>query len=156
MELINSVDDIIYSEMKICFGESRIKLSDVDELIIMLLFFNFLLSLKYSNLFLYTFTNAIVNDDLFFSRFVEPHNNVFHLFVSVAFVLAMTPSFMLFKYFLRGKDIFQFFGNAIANIANIMRLFMMSFEVVVIFVVDILEFLAVPIANVAFHMFTYL
>jgi hypothetical protein len=63
---------------------------------------------------------------------------------------------MLLKYFLWCKDIFQFFGNAIANIANIMRLFMMSFEVVVIFVVDIFEFLAVPIANVAFHMLTYL
>lgn len=87
------------------FYDLRVKLSYIDECIFVLFLIYFILSLKYRYLFLYALTDSIIRNHFFFWCFIETHNNILNLLVSVPFVFTVASSFMLLQYLLWCKHV---------------------------------------------------
>lgn len=84
--------------MHIILGHFRVKLSDINELILMILLINFLMSFEDIELSFQVFADSIKLDLIFVCILVEAKDDVLYLFFFAIFVvLLMAPSLVLFK-----------------------------------------------------------
>lgn len=137
--------------MQIILGHFWVKLSDIDQLILVVLFINFFMSFEDVELFFQVSADPVELYLLLICIFVEAKYDILYFFFFAIFVvLLMAPSLVLFKESIRSKHILKLFGNAVSNIAYKVSLLMMPFELFVIFVVNVFQFWRVDVADLAF------
>lgn len=149
-QLFEPVDYVVYPNLQIILGHFWVKLSDIDQLILVVLLINFFMSFKDVELFFQVFTDSIKPYLILICIFVEAEDNILYFFFfSVFVVLLMASSLVLLKKGIRSKHILQLLGNAISNIAYKVSLLVMPFELFVIFVVNVFQFGRVDVAYLA-------
>lgn len=149
-QLLEPVDYVVYSNVQIILCHFWVKLSDIDQLILVILLINLLMPFENVELFFQVFADSIKLYLILICIFVETKDDVFYFFFFAIFVvLLMAPALVLFEEGIRSKHILKLLGDAISNIAYKVSLLVMSFELFVIFVVNVFQFGRVDVADLA-------